>query len=74
MITTIKNMSCSLKLLQIDEPVNGINYILKKNNNIQIRTFQKRKSILCNYSISFIATLSLSKWNVPISIVSETVV
>lgn len=56
MITTIKNMSCSLKLLQIDEPVNRINYILKKNNNIQIWTFQKRKSILCNYSISFTAS------------------
>lgn len=56
MITTIKNMSCSLKLLQIDEPVNRINYILKKTTTFKIRTFQKRKSILCNYSISFTAS------------------
>ena len=73
MITTIKNMSYSLKLLQIDKPVNRINYILKKKY-IQIQTFQRKNSILCNYYIFFIATLSLSKWNVISSVVSETVV
>lgn len=43
MITTIKNMSCSLKLLQIDEPVNRINYILKKTTTFKYEHFRRER-------------------------------